>query len=303
VLPKCVGRNGEIAEFDNALDAAVLGRGGLTLITGRAGIGRTALAADLSDRAIARGFAASWSACTEHTAVRPYWPWSQLIEDRLGAVTGDDRPRLVNAVAAALPVLAPGLALHLDVTAARGPAGDEFALFQSVVRFWTAAASLERPLVLVIDDLQRADPASIRLLAHLATMLRYLPVALLATIRTGEPLDEGRAEALVDLDRHTSRTLSLRGLSRNALTDLLKQRGLNNSHSAAIELLEQRTGGNPFFVTEVLETLGLSEGQPISMLALADVLPARATQSVRRQAALLPLAVNRLLDAAAVSAR
>ncbi len=300
MFPKCVGRDIEIAASARVLDAAASGRGSLALLTGEAGIGLTTLAVEVSDRATARGLVASLSACTTHTTVRPFWPWSQLIEDSVGAVTGDARTRLVSAVGPALAVLAPGLAMHLNVSPIGGWAGDELALFQSVVRFWTAATTPGRPLLLVIDDLQWADPASIQLLAHLSTMLRYLPVVLMATIRMGEPLDGATADALVDVSRHASLTVPVRGLPRSAIVDLLRHEGVNNPQSAAIDLLEQRTGGNPSFLAELLEALNLSGGRPLSMLALADVLPRRLTESVRRRIAFLDAGVGRLLDAASV---
>jgi tetratricopeptide (TPR) repeat protein len=300
MLQACVGRATEIAAFDHLLHAAGGGRGSLALITGELGMGRTALAVEFSDRAVALGFGASLSVCATHTAVRPYWPWSQLVEDRMGAVTAEERSRLVFAIGPALAKLAPGLAVHLDVPSPSGDAGDEFALFQSVVRFWTAAATGQRPLLLVIDDLQWADPASIRLLAHLVTMLRYVPVVLLATLRSGEPIEDARSDAMTVLHRHASLTLPLRGLPSDALVDILRHRGVNNPHYVALDLLARRTGGNPLFVTEILDALDLSDGRIPSMLALADVLPSRITELVRRRLAFLSPAVRRLLDAAAV---
>src|SRR5512145_2534624 len=74
-----VGRERELTELSDALDAAVAGRGGLFLLVGEPGIGKTRLAGELAARAAACGMSALWGRCWEAEARPPYWPWIQIV--------------------------------------------------------------------------------------------------------------------------------------------------------------------------------------------------------------------------------
>ena len=78
-----VGREREMAEIVAALDGAVEGRGGLVMLAGEPGIGKTRLTEELAAVAKERGALVTWGACYEDGSAPPYWPWTQAIRSLL----------------------------------------------------------------------------------------------------------------------------------------------------------------------------------------------------------------------------
>src|SRR3954449_751325 len=77
--PRLVGREHELAELEAALDGALAGRGGLVVLTGEPGIGKTALARAFVARAERRGASYAWGTCWDGGGAPPYWPWVQIV--------------------------------------------------------------------------------------------------------------------------------------------------------------------------------------------------------------------------------
>src|SRR4051794_8824997 len=74
-----VDREHELGELLAAVDEALGGRGRLFLVSGEAGIGKTALALEFADRATRRGGRVFWGRCREGGGAPVYWPWIQVI--------------------------------------------------------------------------------------------------------------------------------------------------------------------------------------------------------------------------------
>src|SRR5262245_17430433 len=166
--PPLVGREREQAALREALDAALTGHGSLVLIGGEAGIGKTALAEALCQEATERGALVLVGRCYDLSETPPYGPWLE--------------------VTARYPAAPPGLPpLPAVVTdrAALAAVASQAALFERVAA-WFAAVAAARPLVLLLEDLHWADPASLDLLRTLARGLADLPLLLLATYRSDE---------------------------------------------------------------------------------------------------------------------
>ena len=85
-----VGRDPAVTVLRAALDGALAGHGGLVLITGEPGIGKTALAAHLADQAAARGVPVAWGRCAEGDAAPAFWPWTQVLRATGGLAGGED---------------------------------------------------------------------------------------------------------------------------------------------------------------------------------------------------------------------
>src|SRR5437763_5242950 len=162
-----VGREREQALLAKHLASALAGRGSLVLIGGEAGIGKTALAEALAHEAAAHGALVLVGRCYDLTETPPYGPWLDLFARY--TPTGD---------------LPPPPAPFAE----RGTLGEvpsQAALFAQVHDFLAALAA-RRPLVLLLDDLHWADPASLDLLRSLARPLEPMPLLLLATYRADE---------------------------------------------------------------------------------------------------------------------
>ncbi|MFF1904469.1 ATP-binding protein [Kitasatospora sp. NPDC058218] len=264
--PPLVGRTALVDSLCRAVDTAAGGRGALVLLAGEAGIGKTALAAEVVRYAADLGLATAWGSCEAGDATPGLWPWRRI----LGSVAGPAGP------------FAPHGAWEVAGVDAQGA---RLALFERI----TEALLGRGALVAVLDDLQWADPASVLLLDHLARRARHEPLLLLGTYRDVELADDHRLRALSGAD-----VVALGGLAPADVGVLLERIGGAVGQERA-ESVHRRTGGNPFFVQQIarLRAAGGDNG----------AVPAAVGQVVARRLARLPDTTARLLGTAAVIGR
>jgi DNA-binding CsgD family transcriptional regulator len=244
--PGLVGRGVELQALRERLNAARGGRGSVVLLAGEPGIGKSRLAREAEQLAHRRGFHVAWGRCRESEGAPPYWPWMQALRGMLAHVPARERPPETVEVEAVLSA---------EATAPSD--GDRFRVFDAVARLLAALAE-RRPMLLVMDDLHRADAPSLRLLGFVAGGLAAFPVLLLGTYRDtdvelGHPLVDLIGEAASDA---TFTILQLQGLSLEDTAEFLRQTGGTDDGVVAVTL-HQRTGGNPFFLQEIVR-LGTS---------------------------------------------
>ena len=154
-----VGRDGELARLEAALDALGGGEPACLAVEGEPGIGKTRLLAELRRRADDRGHLVLEGAAAEFERDLPYGVWVEALDAYVASQQLGPTPRLLADLAVALPSLGAG------AIAAPG-ADDRHRLHRAVRRLLTLLAERE-PLVLVLDDLHWSDPASIDLLSSL----------------------------------------------------------------------------------------------------------------------------------------
>src|SRR6266700_5667585 len=173
--PPLVGREAELAAIDGALTAAQGGQGRVLLVTGEPGSGRTRLLEELARRAAASGFEVAQGQCYEGDGAPAFWPWSQILREVVRAASDAELADAAGLEARQVARLVPDLAVRLPGTVALGPPSnrdpDRFRLYDAVSVFLTRL-SARLPLVLLLDDLHRADTASLRLLLMLAKEAR-----------------------------------------------------------------------------------------------------------------------------------
>ncbi len=221
--------------------------GRLLLVGGEAGVGKTLLLRHFCRTGVERA-RVLWGGCAPMRAPRPLGPFVDVAE-----ATGGELQRLVIAEARPHEVAA---ALLLELR--------------------------DRGLtVLVLEDLHWADEATLDVLALLTARITSAPTLLLASYRDDE-LDRTHQLRLIlgELVRRPGR-MKLDALSGAAVAELARPHGVDP------EELYRRTGGNPFFVTEVLAMGG-------------DQVPENVRDAVLARAARLSEPARRLLDAAAV---
>lgn len=305
-----VGRGVELDQLDAALGDAVEGRGGLVVVTGEPGIGKTALARVFVDRAAARGAFSAWGTCWDGGGAPALWPWVQVVralarhEDAatLRAGLGDGAPW----IAGLLPELAaalgpPAKASDLNADQAR------FRLFDALASLLAAVAA-RRPLVVVLDDLHWADTSSVLALEFLGRTLPDLPILALAAYRHSEAhVREDLSAALGGIARAATR-LPLEGLGREDVGRLASARahGLGPGDAAAIApqlvaAVHHASAGNPFFVDELVQLLA-SQGRLHDDRLARDPLPlpCGVRDTIRRRLAPLDEPSMQTLRAAAV---
>lgn len=277
-----VGRDREMGALRGLVAAAGAGAGALYLLVGEEGVGKTRLAEECGAEARGRGLDVRWGRCLPEGVAPPLWPWREAL---LGA--------------GAAP-LAPELAALLEEEP--GDAAERFRRFQGVVSLLRRREP-PRPTLIVLDDLHRADGASLELLRLLGPLLRELPLLVLATARHAEGAEGPRAELWAELLRE-ARPLPLTGLDEAGAGALLR-----GALGAAVEAglgaeLRAYTDGNPYFLEGVARALA-AEGRGAAGLAAwrALPLPADLRQAIRARVGALPEPAQRLLRAAAVLGR
>jgi DNA-binding CsgD family transcriptional regulator/tetratricopeptide (TPR) repeat protein len=259
-----VGRDAELTVLDWLAAEAVAGHGGVVLLCGEPGAGKTRLAREAARRA--QGTVVSWGACRECEGAPPLWPWMQV----LGWLSGD-------SVAAG---------------AASGPAA-RYQLFERIAHELRESAALA-PQLVVIDDLHRADEASLRLLSYLSESLWPTPVGMIVTYRNTEVPAASLAATVIASLAHggNSRPCELGALSEHDVARWLRVTGVGD---VDVGDLHARTGGNPLFISESIRLLsaGARPGTPLRSVG----------EVIRERLAPLPDDCREALEVASVLGR
>ncbi|HEU5128090.1 MAG TPA: AAA family ATPase [Glycomyces sp.] len=278
-----IGRDHPAATLRAAMERTAASHGGLVLLTGEAGIGKSTLVTDVA--AGRRGelllaFATSW----ESEAVPEYWLWTQILRSLRG--------RFGERAWRELPTDSPPIAALLGE--ADGAVPGEFELFDAVTQL-LIAASQRSPLLLVLDDLHFADPGSIELLKFAAQHTWFERVLFVATYRDSE-IDPGhrlRARMLPLVAKAT--VIALDGLDETGVAALVRATVGAVPEPDVLAEITRRTGGNPFFVEQTARLW--ASGQRV------DATTAGMRGALQRRLDQLPEPLLRMLTLASVGGR
>ena len=222
-----VGRGRELARLGGWLDRARDGAGRLVLCAGEPGIGKTRLAQELADRARAAGVGVAWGACAEAEDAPALWPWRQVLHGL-------------------------GVDLAAVLAGVGGSAEDRFRAADEVGSALRAAAR-RGGLLVVVDDVHRADPASVTVLRHVAVAAPSTGVLVLAAYRDRER--RGLSDLLGELaGAPGAERLDLRPFGLGEVTEALAAAAPGTDATHAADVLRV-TGGNPLFVREVARAI------------------------------------------------
>jgi len=269
-----VGRSDELQVLARHLREAVAGRGGLLLVGGEAGAGKTALVAAALSRA--EGVRRVLGFCPGPGETPPYDPFIQVV-NRLHRDHGLS---------------------HAELPPPFGQAGGSWSARDRAAALVRWLSSDGEPKVVVIEDLHWADDASLELLRYTPPLLVDTPVFMVATYRTDE-IDRQHPLwwLLPELTRTGAERLLLPPLSRQDVAGLV---GLMLPESAGdpnvVELVWDRTGGRALFVRELLEASART-GQ---VLRSGDPLPQTIQQAIDAKMARLSPVTRLALEAASV---
>ncbi|MDQ3954166.1 MAG: AAA family ATPase, partial [Actinomycetota bacterium] len=254
-----VGREKERAELSRALDELKSGTGGLVLIGGEPGVGKTRLAEETAAEAVRRDFRTLIGRCYDVDAPPPYLPFIEVLEGASREVDLETfRMALGNAAGEIAKVMPQLRNLYDDIPPGLDlpPEQERRYLFNSIVEFVGRAASV-RPLVVLLDDLQWADDSSLSLLRTVAQHLNQIPVLLLGTYRNVE-LDVQRplSRALDELLRHRlASRINLKRHDEDGVRALLSRMSGQEPPPGLVRAIYEETDGNSFFVEEVFRHL------------------------------------------------
>jgi len=259
-----VGRVGPLQRLTSKLEQACKGSGSVAMVLGEPGIGKTRMLEEFIDLARQQGAMVLRGACYDGEWQRPYGPFAEVILDYARAADPDEL-KLFGASAPILARVAPALRDRLGnilEPVALDKEEERFRLFDAVTQL-LIGISERQPLVVVLDDLHWADRGTVAMLNHVAHFVPDHAIFLIGAYRDSEvdrkhPL----AGAITAIRRSRNfESLTLKGLAGEEVTDLLGIIGDEEPPATLVAALATETGGNPFFIREVL--LHLREGGKI----------------------------------------
>ncbi len=291
-----VGRSAEREELLSALTQARSGQGALFLVAGDAGIGKTRLAEAVAEAAADHGDTVLWGSAWEPGGAPAYWPWAQVIRELVQQRPADEVVEDLGFGAPYVAHVAPELVQRLPGFVERPvpleSEAERFSAFDATTSFVCAAAA-RRPIVIVLDDLQAADVATVRLLEFLAGRIHRARILAIGTSRlSAARRDSELTLALADLGKVAQR-LVLSGLSRSELHELVAAQGRDPAPTL-VDHLHDVTEGNPLFADELMR-LQATEGTSGRLRV-----PQGVRHTIRRRLDPLPADATRTLTAAAV---
>ena len=270
------GRAAQVEQLLGAFDRTVNeGRTGLLLVTGRGGIGKSALVAELGQPLVARRGQFCVGKFDQLARSQPFSALLGAIDALLRGHLGDRDADLARLRTILLDALGSNGQVIVDVLPALEPIiGPQPALpaldpgptlnrFRSVFQaFFSTLGSRDHPLVVFLDDLQWADAATLDLLEVLLQDDRQRGHLIIGAYRDTEvPADHPLSLCLARMQARqvAISTIALGDLSaddvRSMIGDATRGRAEPQAVSALAELVLEKTGGNPFFLREFLATL------------------------------------------------
>ncbi len=301
-----VGRDRELGEMLEALEATGSGRGRVILLGGEPGIGKSRLADELATRAREGGHQVLWGRGWEGAGAPAYWPWVQVLRAYLRSVESAElRAQLgpgARDIAQMLPELRDRLS-DLPAPVDTEAESARFQLFDSTATFLRNAA-IASPLLIVLDDLHAADTPSILLLRFVASQMADMRVLLVGTYRDVELTpDHPLTAALADVAREPiTRTLALAGLPVDAVDAFIRSSADVAPHDHLVTAVWRETNGNPLFVGEAVRLLS-AEGRLNDLADLPSltlVVPAGVRAVIARRVGNLSKDCGDMLGLAAV---
>ncbi|BDE07768.1 transcriptional activator [Vulcanimicrobium alpinum] len=246
------GRDAELTVLREAYDAAAAGHGGLVLVGGEAGVGKTRLVREFAARCEARG-AQVFSASLASAEAEPYHGPALLLQRAatLAQMLGVD-PLALRVLAAIAPAL-DETALAQSPLEALDPARERARLFDAFAGVWIALAR-RRPAIVLLDDAQWAGDATLALFEHLAHRAAGERVLVVMTYREDELAPRHPLRALRRSGERDGicRHLALARLSRDAIGALVGWLGDASAAATFAAELYERSEGNAFFAGELI---------------------------------------------------
>jgi len=239
-------RENELERLDGAIEAAAGGAGLIMALEGQAGIGKSSLLTQAVRSAKDAGMRVLCARGGELEREFAYGVVRQLFEAPLASAPAADRERWLTGAAGLAASIVSATAPELGPNPDRGPVLHGL--------YWLSAnLSIERPLLLAVDDAQWADDASIAFLSYLARRVDELAILIVYASRVGE----GASEALPAVAELALATTVLRpqALSVEAIAELVAQLLGEAGSGGFARACHLATAGNPFLLGELVRAL------------------------------------------------
>ncbi|MGW2196994.1 BTAD domain-containing putative transcriptional regulator, partial [Streptosporangium sp. NPDC001682] len=288
---RLVGREPHLHRIRERVRDTARGAGGVLLVSGESGVGKTRLAEAAAEIAGELGVTPVWSRCVEGRGAPAFWPWIQVLtalEEEAEAGAGG--LEAVTREAAGVENVIRRLTGADGASVADDPDTARFLLHDAVARALSRRAGAA-PVLILMEDVHWADAASLKLLTFLGGDLHRVPLLVLATLRPeAAEARPALTDALGDLVRQRgTERMNVTAFTREQVADYLDDAGPDDPgrsgradigpDPALARALYDRTGGNPFFLGEVLRLL--DSVSPLDQVAAADVTSLSVPEGVR----------------------
>jgi KaiC/GvpD/RAD55 family RecA-like ATPase len=256
-LTPLVNRTEELSRLETAFNEAVNGKSSIVGLHGEAGVGKTRLIRELATYAESKNAVVLAGRVSEEGV--PYAPWVEVAREYISQAPGELLRRMLG------PHLSDFAKLVPDITAKVGTVPppksldeqqDRLRLFESITHF-LISVSKESPLLVLFDDLQWADQATLDLLEYFVKSTGNLRILVVCAYRTEVGPDTSLHKLLGKLNRdRLLESLAVKSLRKDDTISLIEQIfGQKQVSPEFTDIIYKTTGGNPFFVEEVLRSL------------------------------------------------
>ncbi len=257
-LTPLVSRTAELTRLKTAFENARANRSSVVSLQGEAGAGKTRLMQELAAYAQSKGAVVLSGSASEGGL--PYGLWIDVARQYVSQAPGELLRRILGNYSSEFAKLVPDIAATLGTIPPSKPLGeqqDKIRFYEAVIQFFVAICQ-DAPLLILFDDVQHADQASLDLLEYYVRSTANLPVLTVCSCPS-EEFDQKNPLYLTFMKFNKQRlleTISVKNLNKEETTDLIKRIFDEKTVTPEFaDLIFNRTGGNPFFVEEVLRSL------------------------------------------------
>ena len=248
-----VGRIEERAALLSALDRGMAGEGGAVIVLGQPGIGKSRLLELVQESAGWRGWQVHYARCDEFAVPEPFAPLPAALTTALPAPRRQQMVQLVPAhwldlVSRIVPTIKPQFAR----AATRQERVNPRQMSTAILRLLSGLAEIA-PHLIVLDDIQWADPGFWQLMTDLIPQIGEMPIVFMLSGRDQDlRFDPVTDEALRSWEQSGAQVLSLGPLKEEFLNRLVQLASQVTPDEAELQRLKERSGGNPLFALTML---------------------------------------------------
>jgi tetratricopeptide (TPR) repeat protein len=276
-----VGRARELRRVRAMCTGASRGQGALVVVSGEAGIGKTRFCEEVADQLRGDGMTVIVARCWVDGGAPALWPWQPILTE----LCGPDAAELLASASTTSTSVDP----------------DRFARFSAVTDRLTATCQ-RTPVCLIIDDIHGADVGTLLLTRFVARSLQRLPLALVLSRRSGEPIADGLETRLLDQIEGEAAPVALHHFDLDETTAFLAAHGLRDLDPDLVLTLMRVTDGNPLFLRRIAATGGSTSTRRLPQGLTAAIDQAIGGLSPATQRVLMPAAVLGLTPSVAEAA-